>query len=64
MKKVTILVLSLLSFATYAQELPKNFPTLLSEIEPKLIGWRQHFHEFPELSNREFNTGKFIADYL
>lgn len=33
-------------------------------IESKMIEWRRHFHEFPELSNRETNTGKYIADYL
>ena len=64
MKKSSILFLCLFSMSSYAQELPKIFPALLTNIEPKLIGWRQHFHEFPELSNREFNTGKYIADYL
>jgi amidohydrolase len=29
-----------------------------------MIQWRRHFHEFPELSNRETNTGKYIADFL
>jgi amidohydrolase len=29
-----------------------------------MIQWRRHFHEFPELSNREVNTGKYIADFL
>ena len=43
---------------------PKNFPDILKSIEPQLIRWRQHFHEFPELSNREFKTGAFIADTL
>jgi amidohydrolase len=47
-----------------AQELPKNYNTLLKEVEPQLINWRRHFHEFPELSNREVNTGKYIADFL
>lgn len=64
MKKFVILFLCMLSMTSYAQELPPNFSALLNNIEPKLIGWRQHFHEFPELSNREFNTGKYIADYL
>jgi len=64
MKKLSILFLCLLSITSYAQELPKNFSALLTDVEPKLIGWRQHFHQFPELSNREFNTGKYIADYL
>ncbi len=33
-------------------------------IEKEVIDWRRHFHEFPELSNREFNTGKKIAEIL
>ncbi len=33
-------------------------------IEPKLIEWRRHFHEFPELSNRETKTGAYIAAHL
>ncbi|RTL59121.1 MAG: amidohydrolase [Sphingobacteriales bacterium] len=47
-----------------AQEIPKNFSSLLSEVEPELINWRHHFHENPELSNREFKTGSYIADSL
>ena len=53
-----------LSTQLIAQDLPKNFDALLKEVEPQLISWRQHFHEFPELSNREFKTGAYIADYL
>jgi len=53
-----------LSTQMIAQDLPKNFEALLKEVEPQLISWRQHFHEFPELSNREFKTGAYIADYL
>lgn len=54
----------LLSYQLTAQELPKNFPALLLQAEPELISWRHHFHQNPELSNREFNTGKYIADFL
>lgn len=34
------------------------------EIEAQVIEWRRHFHENPELSNREFETAKYIAAYL
>jgi amidohydrolase len=33
-------------------------------VENDCISFRRHFHEFPELSNREFNTGKYIAETL
>lgn len=34
------------------------------EIEDKLIEWRHDFHQFPELSNREFKTAEKIAKHL
>jgi|TARA_R110002126_G_scaffold102437_6_gene234517 amidohydrolase len=37
---------------------------LATEVETDVIEWRHHFHEFPELSNREFNTAKYVANYL
>ena len=33
-------------------------------IEQDLIAWRRHLHQHPELSNREFETAKFVADKL
>ncbi|MEO0575740.1 MAG: amidohydrolase [Pseudomonadota bacterium] len=38
--------------------------TLADQLEPEVIAWRRHFHEFPELSNREFNTAKKVAAEL
>lgn len=35
-----------------------------ADIESKVIEWRRHFHQNPELSNREFKTGKKIAEHL
>lgn len=37
---------------------------LASKVEPDVIKWRHHFHEFPELSNREFKTAEYVANYL
>jgi amidohydrolase len=33
-------------------------------IEPKVIEWRRDFHQFPELSNREYKTAEKIAKHL
>ncbi|MEZ4896791.1 MAG: amidohydrolase [Saprospiraceae bacterium] len=33
-------------------------------INDQVIQWRHHFHQFPELSNREFKTADAIAQYL
>jgi hypothetical protein len=35
-----------------------------SALEPKLIGWRLHIHQHPELSNREVRTSRVIARHL
>lgn len=34
------------------------------EIFDQVVEWRRHFHENPELSNREEETAAYIADYL
>lgn len=57
---LTLLVL-LCSFTTFSQsDLEEEY----TAIESKLIEWRRHFHQNPELSNREFNTAEKIAVHL
>ena len=41
-----------------------NVDELANKVESDVIKWRHHFHEFPELSNREFKTAEYVADYL
>lgn len=33
-------------------------------VEADVIEWRRHFHQYPELSNREFETAAYIARFL
>jgi len=35
-----------------------------NQVEPKVIEWRHHIHQNPELSNREFATSAYIAAHL
>ncbi len=35
-----------------------------AEMEDKVIAWRRHLHEHPELSNREFATAAFVEQHL
>ena len=37
---------------------------LLQEIEPKVIAWRRHFHQNPELSFKEEKTSQTVYDAL
>ena len=36
----------------------------VNKLKSKSVSWRRHFHEHPELGNREFKTAKIIADHL
>jgi amidohydrolase len=53
------LLLPLVSQATQP-----NVADMSKAIEPQVIAWRHHFHQYPELSNREIKTANYIADYL
>ena len=33
-------------------------------VEQDMLGWRRHLHQHPELSNREVETAKYVADKL
>jgi len=68
MKKFILSALVVWSvFSTHAQT-PAAIQSKLDQqtkaLEPKLIEWRRHFHQNPELSNRETKTGARIADQL
>ena len=45
-----------------------NLHTIIDQkaaaINDQVVQWRRHFHEFPELSNREFKTADAISKYL
>ncbi|HOK79823.1 MAG TPA: M20 family metallopeptidase [bacterium] len=41
-----------------------DFKKLAASIEKDVIGWRRHFHQYPELSNKEFQTSRFIQKLL
>jgi amidohydrolase len=59
--------LALLVSSLFCQLSPKLVTTIETEskaIESKVIEWRRHFHQFPELSNREYKTGARIAGFL
>ena len=38
--------------------------TAIKNIQPQMLEWRRHFHQYPELSNREVNTAKKVAQHL
>jgi amidohydrolase len=67
MKRFSIILILLPVVAGYGQVNPKlqsKLDAQAQSMETKVIEWRRHFHEFPELSNRETNTGKYVAEHL
>ena len=57
-----VLTLSFLSVA--AQDFSAIITSKAIAIQGRLVEYRRHLHEHPELSNREFKTMAFIVDHL
>ena len=67
MKKIILFVLLLVVQQAMAQVNPKLQTKLeqqAKELEAKVIEWRRHLHQNPELSNREIKTAAYIAEHL
>jgi amidohydrolase len=57
--------LALLSPAvSTSQALSAEVDELAAAVEPQLIQWRRHLHQRPELSNREVETARYVAEQL
>ena len=65
MKKIFVLILALTSIQSFAQNPWQTVIDSKSKaISPKLIEWRRHIHQNPELGNREVKTQQYIANHL
>ncbi len=53
-----------LPFFAGAQITPAKIEQSAKEVNDSVIAWRRHLHQFPELSNRETNTMKYIVEKL
>jgi len=58
------LILLFTCFGTINAFSQNNLEQQFIDIEKKVIEWRRHFHQNPELSNREFKTAETIAKHL
>jgi amidohydrolase len=50
--------------AVPAIDMSREIDAATTDIIPKLIEWRRHIHQYPELSNREIKTAKYVEDHL
>jgi amidohydrolase len=67
MRHLPFLILLLTAGNLTAQVNPKlqsRIEAAAKEIEQRMIDWRRDFHQFPELSNREFRTAEKVAAHL
>jgi amidohydrolase len=67
MKKIILPILVAVSFGSVAQVNPSLQARLdqqATQLEQKVIEWRRHLHQYPELSNRETKTAAYIAAHL
>ena len=64
--KTTVSVLLFFGFIlnAFGQTNDEKMNKLLNNTASKVIEWRRHLHENPELFNREFKTAKYIAKHL
>lgn len=66
MKKflTTIFVFSLLCANVLAVDMSQEINASTAKILPKVVEWRRHLHQYPELGNREFKTAEYIEQKL
>lgn len=65
MKKSLLILLAIFTVSvSWAQNASEKLMADADAIEAKVIEWRRYFHQNPELSNREYNTAKKIAEHL
>lgn len=50
--------------AAQTQELKARIDEQADQLEERVVEWRRHFYQNPELSNREFQTAEAIAKFL
>ena len=64
MRKLKLLLLMALCFQFASAQNNTVLEQNIKTVYPKLIEWRRHIHQNPELGNREFKTAEYIANHL
>ncbi len=64
MKCFSISLVVLIGVVTFSKAQAQQPIVISEQLEQKVIEWRRHLHQHPELSNREFNTANVIAEHL
>lgn len=67
MNRLILIVICFLPAVVFSQSpaaLSKKINEQIPQMEKKVITWRRHIHENPELSNREYETARYVASHL
>ena len=67
MKKILLFGVILIAtngFSSSPEKLDNKLNEEINGLMKKVISWRHDFHQYPELSNREFRTSKKVAEHL
>ena len=64
MKNFFFFIFCLLSFNLVSNELKSQIDEDIQGVMTKVVEWRHHLHEYPELSNREYQTAEYIKEKL
>jgi len=67
MKLFSTILFAAITCAVFSQVNPKLQAKLdqqAKEMEQKVIEWRRHLHQYPELSNQEIKTAAYITEHL
>lgn len=64
MRKIISLSLLLSAIQVVVAQTNTALEQQVKAVYPKLIEWRRHIHENPELGNREYKTAEYIANHL
>jgi amidohydrolase len=66
MKRILAAVLAVVSLANsaWAVDMSKDIDAAAAKVMTKVVNWRRHIHQYPELGNSEVKTAKYVADHL
>jgi len=64
MKSICLALFILVSGKIQSQNYSTLIESKTAAILPKVIEWRRHIHQHPELSNREVQTAEYVAKHL
>ncbi len=64
-KLISLIFVFLLSVnSIFAVDMSGEISAATEKLMPQVVEWRRHLHQFPELSNREFKTSKYVENHL